>query len=441
MNSILAVAVPPTWSAIAEPIAAAEAVVRSNTTTWRLALVLTLLVIVAGSVSSLIQVLRDDRYKLIVALCGAAAAMITTINGLVFPYSAKELYDRVSKADSELRMAGWYMVTNDLPPTGPDRLTHLQAVRAHLARIEVLLHGGALPGDDHAAAEVFGLSKAFAQQAGPRWFDRFPRQEGYLYFIGTGVGDSLSSARAASLQLAHQEAQRAILDQFPPSADASGTVEGLVTQGGIVDTHFSTTEEKGRTIFEYSVLYALKKKDIEFYLSASGVEREEALSRIQRQTEYFKDRWNAYADALDLARKHLVGAQYDSLVAARNARRDKNYVRCVELLEPIVKPNDPAWYLGWYNLGLAYWNLHRYPEAEGAFSAAIALEPKLQVRDPSVYNTFGQFLLERDQVPQGKEMLKKALAMNPDITGAKYALRAANRSMATPMVMSGEAIK
>jgi tetratricopeptide (TPR) repeat protein len=436
-------ALPPSWQSLSIPFQDTETAIARMDLDWKVALAMIIVIVLAGGGASLLQTLTSDKLKFLVGVCGALTAALTTINGLVYPLSAKEMWGRVDSATSEVRKAYKYMAMFELPTSGEDKLAKLKKVDQFLDNAEIILTTGRTPpgAPDERASLPDVLRAAYAQGARPEWFSSFPRQPGYLYFIGTGVSASVDGAREDAIRLAKQEAQRAILDQLSPSEDSSKIAALVGSSGGIADTDYRSTKDHDRTVYEYSVLYVIKRRDIEFYLAASGADREGAFASMQKQTDYFGQRWDATAAALDIARTELPPEEYNALVEGRNARREKLYDRAVQLLAPAAKVGNPAWYLAWYNLGLSYWNLHQYPQAAKAFLEAIALEPMLKVRDPSVYNSFGQFLVERGKYVEGEKLLQRALQLNPQITGAQYALKVAQQRVGSDPVMSAETVK
>jgi tetratricopeptide (TPR) repeat protein len=421
-----AITVPESWQMVIGPIRDVEALINQLKRDWTFMLTLTLIVIGAGGISSLLQLTKQESAKWVVAICGAVSAGVTAFVGVVYPLSAKEIDDRVVRAAREMRKASVYMHMTELPPVANGRAEHLQKLQQHLDNTELILGGSRLPAEEVALAPSF-VSEAFA--AGNA-FSEFPRNTEYLYFVGTSIGESLDGARTDAIRLAQQEVQRTILDQLPPSGDSSSIAELLGKTGSVADTKFNCTQEGDANSCEYSVLYAIKRQTADFYLSSSGVNRAQALEAMQKQESYYQQRWHAYAGALDLAREKLSEEQYAVLIAGRVARRAKDYAESVRLLSTVVQKGNASWYLGWLNLGLAYWTLGKQLEADAAFAEAAVLEPQLPVRDASVYNTYGQFLVERKDYDKATAMLTKALEINPEITGARYSIKVAAKKPA-----------
>lgn len=80
------VKIPESWQAVTESIRLTERLIDAMSRNWRVALTLTLLVIIGGTTSTLVQIIRDESHKVLVGICGAMTAAITTVNGLVFPW-------------------------------------------------------------------------------------------------------------------------------------------------------------------------------------------------------------------------------------------------------------------------------------------------------------------------------------------------------------------
>jgi Tfp pilus assembly protein PilF len=83
--------------------------------------------------------------------------------------------------------------------------------------------------------------------------------------------------------------------------------------------------------------------------------------------------------------------------------------------------------MAWYNLALASSAAGDRTKAEDAYKRAIALEPSLPVRDPSVYNSYGHFLLQQGRKAEAQRALERALAIDPKHPLAVQNLAAAKR--------------
>ena len=66
-----------------------------------------------------------------------------------------------------------------------------------------------------------------------------------------------------------------------------------------------------------------------------------------------------------------------------------------------------------YNLGLSYVGLGRTDEAESAYRAAIAWQQGIEREDPQPYLDLGSLLVEKNQLTHALELLKKAVAIDP----------------------------
>jgi len=432
MAHFVTLVIPQSWQMLAGPIGIRESDIADLTTTGHLIVGLMLLSILAGAAVSAIQFLKEEyQFRLLVGVCGLVTAGVSTINGTIFSFSPKEALDRLSRAHAVMKKVETYISIHELPPSGNERDAHIAKVTLYLDAVDQVLLGGSPPGFDKlASAEFLPSSPAYAAEMGPEGFADFPKNDDYIYFIGTAKSNDLEVARSDSLRLAKVEVERSLLDELSASSvsDDSAQAAKLLAESGIVaDTGF----HKDADVYTYSTLYAIRKRSVVDLSGSFPAGFDAAMADLQKKAAYFDARWRSVAASLDAAREHLSWQDYAIVLNGRNARRERRHQRCIDILAPAVKKGDVGWYLGWFNLGLAYWDLNKFTEADEALAEAAALEPKLPVRDPSIYNSYGQFLVRTKKYQAGKVMLSKALSINPELSGAKYQLKIAEQKMAS----------
>jgi tetratricopeptide (TPR) repeat protein len=422
-------------------------------------LALSILVILAGAIASGLQLRNRDSARIISGICGVVAGAVTAINSTVFPIGWKEIEDRTSRATAFIDQAMDYIATH---PTLPDderaRSVHTDKVMAYLRRADFVIAAGKddAPLSIEAQASppsplaILTPSTAFAgvppasTSSGPSWVSSPPRGNDSLYFVGEGRSDSLANARDDSLRLVKEEVERTMLDRIATStrsgaalAQAEALARLLSNSGAVVDTWYRQDLKNSRTLFVYYTLFRVKKQDAEDAIASYGVGAgstvpprvEEALLSPPTSTQpYYERRWRAYASALDMAREELAPDDYQALLVAREARKEGRYQDACDNLQPRVH-TSPGWYLGWYNLALAYSDMAKVQDARTAYEQAASLEPTLHDRDASIYNSFGAFLLSQQDYSGSMQQLKKALRVEPELTGARYALARAERAI------------
>ena len=86
-------------------------------------------------------------------------------------------------------------------------------------------------------------------------------------------------------------------------------------------------------------------------------------------------------------------------------------------------------YLGWFNLALAYEERGEVANAKAAYKRAVELESKGQLRDASLYNTYGYFLFKNKQYKEAAASLRTALKIAPDHPKARTTLTAAEAAV------------
>ena len=71
-------------------------------------------------------------------------------------------------------------------------------------------------------------------------------------------------------------------------------------------------------------------------------------------------------------------------------------------------------------------------EAKSSYEKAAQLEPKQNVRDASIYNSFGYFLYQQKEYKAAIKQFNKALEIEPNHPIAKRNLQAAEKELKNP---------
>jgi len=109
-------------------------------------------------------------------------------------------------------------------------------------------------------------------------------------------------------------------------------------------------------------------------------------------------------------------------------RKDGRYDEAIHIFKQAIEEN-PTFYLGWYNLALAYDDLKDFSRAKQAYEKAAELEPQQPMRDASFYNSYGYFLYRHKRYKEAIAQLKKALKIDADHPEAKQILKAARKAI------------
>ena len=405
-------------------------------------LLLSALVIGAGAAASAVQLLSRKGGRVATGLCGVAASALTALNSIAYPIGWREIYTRTARCQTALSQAKDDLVTlAGLALEDGARSSKQDRVFSSLKRCDNALSGledtnalTAGPASPLAASAVWGLAaKAWAAEARPSWIDKAPSDDAALYLVALGQGDSSATARSDAIRLARQEIERTVLDRIVGTGNVglpqdSQLTRDIVGVAGIVDTFSERTDVNDRPLYRYYALVRILRRDIE-----DGLARYEADSgaRVTKKVEkallsesgdaYYNRRFQAYASALDLARTTLSTSDYEALLKGRELRKADRFDEAAALLGPAVR-QEPGWYLGWYNLAMSYAKIGRYDDAKRSYDVATQLEPALELRDPSIYNSFGHFLYERGELEGAAKLLTTALELDPGLTGARYTL-------------------
>ena len=91
--------------------------------------------------------------------------------------------------------------------------------------------------------------------------------------------------------------------------------------------------------------------------------------------------------------------------------------------------NKPEFYMGWYNLALAYASSGNDENARKAYDKTIALEPAQPSRDGTVYNAYGHFLLERKHYCEAIQLFEKAVELDENNPRAQNNLKQASQQL------------
>jgi len=404
-----------------------------------------------------------------IALCGAAIAIAQGISA-----SAKKISVLLGATVSVLTGIGNVYLDFDhrqyrsLASQGRHALAEARARKAELAFVEASDKAGrelilqdirkaanrvlempdrfkekALASND-APGEGFFVRVAHAQGAAgraPDWITKPPRDDNNLYFVGYSDAREYAEARRLSSERAFEEAQTFLINEFEKAGQKSAankeSIAKYLTESARVVTTYSTFDEKRRVHFAYTLLSMSKKiaaSDLKAYAAKTGTPPVPEIGRsiqtaVRTERDYLANRVQVYFNQANKAQRALTDQQYKEYEDARNLRRAGKPAEAAARLKALVSA-QPDFYLGWYNLALAYDDARNIDAARQAYERAVALERQQNVGDASLYNSYGFFLYRNRHFPEAVTSLERALALAPDHPKAKSTLAATKSAMA-----------
>jgi tetratricopeptide (TPR) repeat protein len=271
-------------------------------------------------------------------------------------------------------------------------------------------------------ASIQIIDSAYAGTA-PGWITALPEDDNYLYFIGFADSASLANLNTAAQQNATQSAVSYMTEQFGQAAkkiDPEKLAKFLADSAEPYSSYISS--DSGNKVYRYYSLMRISKNAIKTGVELFGVENNVAIPAAliakiddakRIRDDYTARQTKLYETLEDNTKSKLNSPLYLKYLKARQLRKDvKNYPEAILLLKEIVQ-QQPDFYLGWYNLALAYDASNASSEAQSAYDQAIKLESALPVRDATLYNSYGHFFYKQKKYQDALTQYKKSLSLDP----------------------------
>jgi Flp pilus assembly protein TadD len=223
-----------------------------------------------------------------------------------------------------------------------------------------------------------------------------------------------------------------------PGAQATAAAQYLLEGARIADSYIAY--DKGHATYRAYALLALGKKlastDLQLFAAknnvpVSAVQAQALQTASRKPDDYLAQRAQVYTAENNKAQATLQPAQYDQYTRARMLRQQGKGEQAIPHLKEVVRQN-PDFYLGWYNLALAYDDRDDFANGKAAYEKAIELEKKSALRDASLYNSYGYFLFKNKKFREAASSLKTAVMIAPDHPKAKTTLTAVQAQIGTP---------
>ncbi|MBI4528161.1 MAG: tetratricopeptide repeat protein [Deltaproteobacteria bacterium] len=395
------------------------------------ALGLALMIGLLGFLTGALQKFDTAWAKAVTAIGGILIGCLTIVSNTLFEHDHRQL--KSMARDGHRLVADIQLLRSQLGTASPEsRQAMMEDIQKKLHQI-YLLEQRTTPGV--ARSDLISVAYAGAL---PAWATRAPTDAENFYFVGIGDGRSYEAAKQASKARALDEAVAYLVSLFEKSAPQSqinneSLSRYLLNSAEVRDTFF-VYDPKSVTYRFYTLLRVNKRivgADMRLFSIGKSVPvprvYNDAVQQAQRSPDdYVSRRLNVYADSLDSAKASLSPDQYARFLEARELRRNQRYDKAIALLSDLVRSRSD-FYLGWYNLALAYDDKKDFPNAKKAYERAVELEPKQPARDASLYNSYGYFLYSNRKYQEAIPYLKKALEIEPGHPKASRTLQAAQR--------------
>lgn len=377
---------------------------------------------VLGAIIATLQGIDQVKYKTLTIVFGAVITLCTFLSNSVLKGDYR-LYDTIQK-EARLRKA----VLSGLI----EKFKAAETAEAKNGLIPVLLKETrlinqletkpALDADGTAMLEFQFVNSAYADSP-PNWLTALPEDNDYLYFRGSADSESIANLETAANKNAMQNAADFMAKQFGPEAKNIDTrkLAGLIADSAeLYSSYISSTDNK--TYRYYSLIRISKntmKMGARLFGVANNVEIPETLiakidTSQRARDDYMAKQTKLYEDQEDQIKNDLPSELYSKYLKARQLRREEhNNLAAIPLLKEILQ-QSAGFYLGWYNLALAYDALKEKPAAEEAYKRAIELESKSLPRDATLYNSYGLFLHKQKQYQDALIQYKKSLSLDPE---------------------------
>ena len=418
-------------------------------------IVLTIVVFGLGIVTVILKSYDKKWCKHIIIISGAAISVITYINNIAFDHDHRTFLSKAAQAH-HLTNDAYTEIIRGYPPDNLEArdewFNKIQKIFHQIDKIESTLYPQTKKSEhiadkksiNYEGSSINLISTAYAQSQQrivkePSWLSKPPTHVIDIYFVGIGENPSIKEAKKNSLNNAVNEATRYLRIRLytfnPKRPHIELLADYLVTSGEIEDTYFRYDQDKKS--YRFYTLFKLNKRiaetDIELFAIRNRIYIPNELKQVVEITQefyekYYSRRMSDYEKFLYLAAETLSPEQHDRFMEGYQLRKDGRYDEAIHIFEQAIEEN-PAFYLGWYNLALAYDDLKDFSRAKQAYEKAAELEPQQPMRDASFYNSYGFFLYRNKKYKEAIAQLKKAIKIDADHPEAKQTLKAAQKAI------------
>ena len=412
---------------------------------WRfmgnMSLGLTIGIAFLGMVVAGLQVGKKRSVKIAAAVLGGIITFLAVVNSETF-YVGHRAYRRAADvAEPKVELIRSWVQTYSNDEERNEAIANVRTLLAELRAISQRLNEDsgsteqamAVPGSwlDGVVPAVFAQPRA----AAPSWTRGRAPEGDRIYFVGVGLDSSLSVAKRIAQDNALTAVQEDLASHLPAGqAYNAEALSGYLAEAAQpVDAYFERDPKTGQ--YRYYTLVGLSKSGIATDARLFGYREKvtvpaAAVSAAQAvrasSVDYQIKRQEVYGTLTRNAQAQVPPDVYRAYESARAARLGGEARAAVPALADVVK-RAPTFFMAWYNLALAASAAGDTVKAEDAYKRAAALEPSQSVRDPSLYNSYGHFLLQQGRKAEAQTLFEKALAIDPKHPLAQRNLATAKR--------------
>jgi len=407
---------------------------------------LTILVGVLGVATGALQKIEKKWSKAATMFAGALIGLITVVNNTVFEVDHRTLRAKTVQSRKIVQDIRILLAQEINRNSEEDRQVWLNEIREklnQLSDISVAIYSQVnMEKSFQFTAELYAQSPAQTQEQ-PDWITHPLEDKINFYFVGVGEGTTLSTARDYSQQNAVDQAVQFLTAEFktkqsaePVSIDIEALTNYLLKSAKVLNKHFDYS--RSDSLYHFYTLLSLNRMstvtDVKLFAVQQRMVVPQVYSKLLQEAEspVVKQATQVvatYKSMMSSAKDSLSTKWYKKFLEAQQLRRSGKFTRAIDILKEILREN-PEFYLGWYNLALAYDDgFNDFTKADQAYQKAADLEPKQAMRHASLYNTYGYFLLKHKKYPEAIVNFKKTLEIDPNHPYAGRNLKAAEAVM------------
>jgi len=389
---------------------------------WKIAVGAAILVVILGAVSAVLQGFQSQQVKIATIVCGLVVTIVTGLTNTV-GWDHRELRRSIAKGQLTLaqmnQLRAFYTVDKD-DDNKRDMLA--QFGKYHTEFVGLQAQPEAVAQADDFGDSIINTAYAADDAGPPSWVRTIPEDAKNLYFVGVADSAKLGDAKSASKDNAIQNAASFLAGSLSAQGgelDVDKLTLSLAQASEDAGNYVSIDEKNG--IYRYYSLIRINKSVAEAQVNLFAVQHGmmapvgliKALGDTQRvRDDYTARQLEHYEALLNQTSAALSKDEYQQFSEARELRKDKkDYEKAIAMLNGILEKN-PQFYMGWYNLALAYAASGNDAAARKSYDKTIALEPAQPMRDATLYNAYGHFLYEKRQYCEAITQFEKAVQLD-----------------------------
>jgi tetratricopeptide (TPR) repeat protein len=395
-------------------------------------LLLSIVAIVFGLVTAVLQIFKNRYCKIASGILAALISAVVTIDTTVYSVDHQTLRSKAAEAHILIDEIDYLFALDSPDLPSPDRAEIFRDIQAKLGQISKLAVGV------WTGVSIDLIPKAYASNGvrTPEWVKRPPEDKSSLFFVGLAESTSFRKAKEFSFQNGISKAVDYLTLQFerrqeanPRPLDVDALSQYLVESVETAQTH--TAYDKESKIYRYYTLLRLDRQfaevDLWLFAAENKVEVPQEFQQVvktpeQSYPQYYQFQIDECEEFFSVAQKALQPEQYEQFIEGRQLRMGMRYEEAIPLLVEVTQ-TFPDFYHGWYNLALAYDGVDNFEAAEEAYRRAIELNRQMDERDASLYTAYGALLHRQGQNEGAAVQLREALKIKPDNPKAKKILR------------------